>query len=154
MAYSPGGSTTNCASGAVPALTRTVLRMNSPGSSLRWVMTARQANPPPAGVTGCPVRESVKYGSTSQLLGNVRSTAAWLMFSTRMPNTRVSPLNVGFGATVTRTGAGDGAEGEDPQPPASAAATKTPVMRVIESPSCHHFSPSATFSAFAGSPLQ
>jgi hypothetical protein len=35
------------------------------------VTTVRQANPPPRGVTGWPVRASKKYGSSWQLLGKV-----------------------------------------------------------------------------------
>jgi hypothetical protein len=60
------------------------------------MMTVKHANPPPRGVTGCPVRASRKYGSTWQLLGNVSSIVVVPTFSTR-------PLNIatsGDGANV------------------------------------------------------
>jgi hypothetical protein len=81
-----------------PDLTVMATGSHSPGRSEACVMTVAQANPPPRGLTCCPVRASTKYGSTWQVLGNVSSIVAVPTLSTRPLNIATSGdgANVGF----------------------------------------------------------
>jgi hypothetical protein len=80
------------------------------------------------------------------------------MLSSRIANTNLSPLNVGFCAMVSLSdpGVGEVGAGLDPHPrPAIPASINRTVSRVVtEKALPQHFTPGATFRPQPGFPLQ